>query len=50
MESALDKIKREIILLKNFNTYYSAWGDRATVTETPSEYLLRETERRTLIY
>ena len=26
MELALDKIKKEIILLKGFNTYYPAWG------------------------
>ena len=30
MKLALDKIKKEIILLKNFNTHYSAWGGRAT--------------------
>ena len=44
----LDKIKREIILLKNFNTYYSMWGSRAVATETQSKYFLRKMERRTL--
>ena len=48
MELALDKIKREIILLKNFNAHYSAWGSRAAATETQSEYLLRKMERRIL--
>ena len=48
MKSALNKIKKEIILLKDFNTYYPAWEGRATATKTYSEYLLRETERRTL--
>ena len=30
---ALDTIKREIILFKNFNTHYPAWGGRAAVTK-----------------
>ena len=30
---ALDKIKKEIILLREFNTHYSAWGGRATAIE-----------------
>ena len=29
MKLALNKIKREIILLKNFNAHYPAWGGRA---------------------
>ena len=48
MESALNKIKKEIILFKNFNAHHPAWGSRAAATETQSEYLLREMERRTL--
>ena len=31
MELALNKIKKEIILLKNFNAYYPIWGGRAAV-------------------
>ena len=34
MELALDEIKKEIILLKNFNVYYPMWGDRAIVIKT----------------
>ena len=45
---ALNKIEGEIILLKDFNTYYSAWGGRAIAIKTQSKYLLREMERRTL--
>ena len=26
---ALNKVEKEIILLKNYNTHHSAWGDRA---------------------
>ena len=48
MELTLNKIKREIILLENFNTYYPVWGGRAAATETQSEYLLREIKRRIL--
>ena len=48
MKSALNKIKKEIILLKNFNTHYPTWGGRATVIKIQSEYLLRGTERRIL--
>ena len=33
MELALNKIKKEIILLKNFNIYYPIWGGRAAATE-----------------
>ena len=33
IKSALNKIEREIILLKNFNTFYSVWGGRAAATE-----------------
>ena len=33
MKLALNKIKREIILLKNFNAYYFVWGGRATAIE-----------------
>ena len=31
IELALNKIKRKIILLRDFNTYYSVWGGRAAV-------------------
>ena len=31
MKLVLNKIKREIILLENFNAYYFVWGDRAAV-------------------
>ena len=48
IKSALNKIKKEIILLRNFNTHYSAWEGRAAAIKTQSEYLLREMERRTL--
>ena len=44
MKSALNKIKKEIILLRDFNTYYPAWGGRAAAIKTQSEYLLRETK------
>ena len=30
---ALDQVKKEIILLKNFNTYHPTWGSRAVATE-----------------
>ena len=33
IESALNKIKKEIILLKNFNAHYPMWGDRAAATK-----------------
>ena len=33
IELALNKIKKEIILLKNFNAHYCAWGGRAAATE-----------------
>ena len=36
---ALNKTEREIILLKDFNTYYPIWGNRATVIKTQLEYL-----------
>ena len=45
---ALNKAEKEIILLRDFNAYYPAWGGRATATETQLKYLLRETKRRTL--
>ena len=45
---ALNKIEGEIILFKDFNTHHPTWGGRAAATETQSEYLLREMERRTL--
>ena len=48
MELTLDKIKKEIILFKNFNAYYPAWGSRATVIKTQLEYLLKKIERRIL--
>ena len=48
MELALDKTKKKIILLKDFNAHHSTWGGRAAATKTQSEYLLREIERRTL--
>ena len=48
MELALNKIKKEIILFGDFNTYHPAWGGRAAATKTQSEYLLREIKRRTL--
>ena len=48
MKLALDEIKREIILLRNFNTHHPTWGGRAAAIKTQSEYLLRKTERRTL--
>ena len=34
MELALDKIKKEIILLKDFNTHHPVWGGRAAVIKT----------------
>ena len=33
MELALNKIKREIILLKNFNAHHFMWGGRAAAIE-----------------
>ena len=48
MKSALNKVKKETILLKNFNAHHPALGGRAAAIKTQSEYLLRETERRTL--
>ena len=45
MKSTLDKIKKEIILLKDFNAHHPAWEYRAITIKTQSEYLLRETER-----
>ena len=30
----LNKIEKEIILLKNFNAHHSAWGSRAAATGT----------------
>ena len=30
MKLALNKIEKKIILLKDFNTHYPVWGDRAT--------------------
>ena len=48
MELALNKIKKEIILLKNFNAHHSVWGGRATAIKTQSEYLLKEMKQRTL--
>ena len=34
MELALNKVEREITLLRDFNIYYSMWGGRAAATET----------------
>ena len=48
MKLALNKIKREIILLKDFNAHHPTWGSRAAATETQSEYLLRKIKRRIL--
>ena len=48
MELALNKIEKEIILLKNFNIHHSVWGGGAAAIKTQSKYLLKETERRTL--
>ena len=48
IELALDEIKKEIILLRDFNAHHPIWGERAVATKTQSGYLLRETERRTL--
>ena len=48
MKLALNKIKKKIILLKNFNAYYPMWGGRAAAIKTQSEYLLKKIERRTL--
>ena len=33
MELSLDKAKKEIILLKDFNSYHFMWGGRAVVIE-----------------
>ena len=48
MELTLNKIKKEIILFRDFNAYYSVWGNRAAVIKTQSKYLLKEMERRIL--
>ena len=45
---ALDKIKKDIILLKDFNIHHPIQGGRAAAIKTQSEYFLKETERRTL--
>ena len=45
---ALDEVKKEIILFRDFNAHHSVWGDRAAATETQLKYLLRKTERRIL--
>ena len=48
MELALDKIKKEIILFRDFNAHYPAWGGRAAAIKTQLKYFLREMEWRTL--
>ena len=48
IKSALDKIKKEIILFKDFNANYYALESRAVAIKTQSKYLLRKTERRIL--
>ena len=39
IDLALNKTERERILLKNFNTHYPVWGNRATVIKTQLKYL-----------
>ena len=34
MKLALNKVERKIILFKNFNAHYPAWGGRATAIKT----------------
>ena len=47
---ALNKVKKEIILLRDFNAHHPRWEGRAAVIETQSEYLLRKIKRRILYF